>query len=410
MPSTLTRLALLAMTLYAAGARADDPDAPMFSLNGYGTLGLVHSSENNADYTASVFRPNGAGHTRSWSAGVDSRIGAQATAKFTPRISAVLQVISEQRYDNSYTPSVEWANVKYQVTPDFSIRAGRIVLPTFLLSDSRKVGYSQPWARLPDELYSLVPVSYTDGVDAGYRVQAGEFTNTVRGTYGQSESKLPAGGTAKAKGTWSLSSTAEYGAATARISYVKTRLSLPPPFIFDGIRQFGAEGIALADKYDADNKPLSVIGLGATYDPGRWFVTGEWGTTHSHSALGDRTAWYASGGYRFGKFTPYLLYARTKADSNTSDPGLNLTGLPPLLAVRAAGLNAGLNAVLGAVPVQKTLSVGGRWDFVKDAALKLQLDHTRLGAGSAGTLANIQPGFQPGGKVTVFSATLDFVF
>jgi len=147
------------------------------------------------------------------------------------------------------------------------------------------------------------------------------------------------------------------------------------------------------------------------YDPGRWFAMSEWGTTDSQSVLGKRTAWYASGGYRIGKFTPYVTYARTKSDSNTSDPGLTLSGLPPPLAGLAAGLNAGLNASLGSlVPVQKTISVGGRWDVAKNAALKLQFDQTRLGAGSPGTLINTQPGFQPGGRVNVFSATIDFVF
>jgi len=60
--------------------------------------------------------------------------------------------------------------------------------------------------------------------------------------------------------------------------------------------------------------------------------------------------------------------------------------------------------------VQKTLSFGGRWDFAKNAALKLQYDRTRLGAGSSGALINLQPGFQPGGEFTVFSAAIDFVF
>ena len=51
-----------------------------------------------------------------------------------------------------------------------------------------------------------------------------------------------------------------------------------------------------------------------------------------------------------------------------------------------------------------------RWDFVKDFDLKVQYEHIGLDAGSAGTLSNIQPGFSPGGKVNVISATLDFVF
>jgi hypothetical protein len=42
--------------------------------------------------------------------------------------------------------------------------------------------------------------------------------------------------------------------------------------------------------------------------------------------------------------------------------------------------------------------------------LKLQYEHISLGAGSAGTLTNVQPGFQPGGALNVFSAAVDFVF
>ncbi len=61
-------------------------------------------------------------------------------------------------------------------------------------------------------------------------------------------------------------------------------------------------------------------------------------------------------------------------------------------------------------PVQNTLSIGGRWDFMSNAALKLQYDHTDIGAGSSGVLINLQPGYQTGGKVNVFSATIDFVF
>jgi hypothetical protein len=65
---------------------------------------------------------------------------------------------------------------------------------------------------------------------------------------------------------------------------------------------------------------------------------------------------------------------------------------------------------LSTKPVQNTLSIGARWDVLRNAALKLQYDHTRIGAGSSGVLANLQPGFQPGGTVNVISVSVDFVF
>ncbi len=400
----LITITLVALGLQATAVHAEDTDTPMFSFGGFGTLGVVHSSEDKANYKSSVMVPTGAGYSHAWSAEVDSRIGAQVTANFSPYISAVVQVIAEQRYDNSYTPSVEWANLKYQFTPDFSIRVGRIVLPDFLVSDYRKLGYSNVWVRPPIEVYGLLPISSNDGVDASYRVHAGELTNTVQAMYGKSEVKLTnEGGVAQAKDAWAISDTVEYGHTTLHVNYHQTSLTVAAyKPLFDGFRQFGPEGIAIADKYDVANKRYRFITLGASYDPGNWFVMGEWGSTSIEAVIGKRSAWYASGGYRLGKFTPYLTYAQVKADSNTSDPGLNVAP--------AASLNAGLNALLGSIPVQKTISVGTRWDFMKNTDLKLQFDHIRLGAGMPGTLTELQPGFQLGGTVNVFSTTLDFVF
>lgn len=400
----LTPIALLAMALHAAGARADDDaDTSMFSFSGFGTLGVVHSSEDQADFTSSLFKPNGAGHSHAWSADVDSLIAAQVTADFTPQLSAILQVISEQNYDNTYRPHVEWANIRYQFTPDFSVRAGRTVLPAFLLSDTRKVGYTYPWVRPPLEVYRLLPVTASDGLDLSYRLHLGELANTLQVDVGKKDTKLVNnGGTAEAKGSWGLSNTTEYGSLTTRITYQKSYLTIASlNALFDAFRQFGPQGAAIADKYDSDDKPINFIGVGVSYDPGNWFVMGEWGKADTHSSIGKLMGWYLSGGYRFGKFTPYVTYARANAD-NLSDPGLAAPG--------AAGLNAALNSILSSKPVQNTISIGGRWDFMKNADFKLQFDHTDIGTGSSGVLNNIQPGFQPGGKVNVLSATVDFVF
>ncbi|MBE0612041.1 MAG: porin [Burkholderiales bacterium] len=406
-----TLIALLATVLYAAGASADDVEAQKFSFSGFGTLGVVHSSERQADFTSSILKPNGAGYSHAWSAGVDSLIGGQVTANFTPKLSAVLQVISEQNYDNSYRPHVEWANIKYQLTPDSSVRVGRIVLPTLLFSDTRKVAYTYPWVRPPLEVYRQAPVTSSDGVDASYQMRIGDLTNILQARYGKLDRDLPNNtGNIKARHAWGLTYTGEYHALTVHISYEPSHITLDSTRpIFDAFRQFGPQGIAIADKYNADNRAIYVTTLGARYDPGQWFVMGEAAQLVTHSFIGKGTGWYLSGGYRHGKFTPYITYGEARAD-NLSDPGLNLSSLPPPLIGPAAGLNAALNSLLSLKPVQNTLSIGGRWDFAKNAALKLQYDHTRIGAGSSGVLSNLQPGFQPGGKVNVFSATMDFVF
>jgi opacity protein-like surface antigen len=253
MPYKLTRVALTAMMLYAATATATaaavDVDMPMFSFGGFGTLGVVHSSEHQADFTASIFKPSGAGYTRSWSASVDSLIAAQVTANFTPRLSAVLQVISEQNYDNTYKPHVEWANIKYQFTPDFSIRVGRSVLPIFLVSDTTKVGYTYPSVRLPLEVYGLLSITNGDVLGMSYRLHVGEWTNTVQANVGSKDSNLVTGGVAEANDAWTISNLSEYGPLTIRISYTGAKVTIASfnP-LFDAFRQLGPQGIAIADK------------------------------------------------------------------------------------------------------------------------------------------------------------------
>ncbi len=407
------RLAMITVLSLATGtvAGAEEAAEPMFSLSGFGTLGVVHSSEDQADFGVGAFVPNGSGYTSEWSPEVDSRLGAQLTGSFTPRLSATVQLIAEQRHDGEYLPHIEWANIKYQLTPQLSIRVGRTALASFLVSDFRKVGYANPWVRPPEDVYSLIPISSADGVDASYRVQLGDVSHTLLAGYGKSNTKARDGESYKSRHAWSLSDTVEYGDATLRVAYQRARVevdALDP--VFGGFRQFGPQGVALAEQYDPNGARLTFLAIGAMFDPGAWFATAEWGRSNLRSAFGKRTAWYATGGYRLGAVTPYITYANAKANSNTADPGLSLTGLPPDAAATAAVLNASLNAVLGAIPVQQSISAGGRWDFRKNMALKLQYDRLNLGAGSAGVLGNVQPGFQTGGTVHLFSTTVDFVW
>jgi hypothetical protein len=194
------------------------------------------------------------------------------------------------------------------------------------------------------------------------------------------------------------------------LSYMHAHLTLDSvnPLI-DAFRQFGPEGESLADKYSANNTPGWFLAVGGTYDPGGWFATAEWGLAKLHTVFGATSGWYVSGGYRVAAFTPYLTYAQVRPESNTSDPGLTVSALPPYLAGPATSLNAALNAALATNPAQKTISLGLRWDFVKNIDLKLQYERIRLGSGSAGLLDNVQPDFRPGGSVNVVSIAIDFV-
>jgi hypothetical protein len=407
----LAAVFILPILLPAAEVRADDSTPHKFSIDGFGTLGWVHSSEDQADFLGGLLIGQGAGYSNAWSAEVDSRIGLQLSAALSPRISGVLQVISEQRHDGSYRPRVEWANLKFQFAPEVELRVGRTVLASFLVSDHRKVGYANPWVRPPVELYGIVPVTSSDGVTVEYRLDLAGAAHALQADFGRSDTSLPEGGDVRARKAWGISDTIEMGALTLRVSYRQASLRLPSfNTLFDGFRQFGPEGLALAERYDANGSTFQLAGLAAMYDPGDWFASGEVARVRSHSAIGDRSAWYASAGYRWDEFTPYGVHARSRAHGDDSDPGLTVSNYPPERTETVLGLNAALAELLEGIPSQRTTSLGIRWDVRPNVALKLQYDHTDLDAGSTGVLGNIQPGFRRGGEMDLLSVAVDFVF
>jgi len=403
---------LLALCL-AASAHAEDGmgTSPNLSISGFGTAGLVHSSERHADFTSSVLKNKGAGASRRWSADVDSRLGLQLDLALHKRWSAVLQLVSEQDLDDRYRPRVEWANVKYQATPELALRIGRMALPMFLAAEYRKVGYIYPWVRPPVEGYGALPFTSGDGVDASYRWGAGAVRNMSQVFYGHADVAL--GGPLRAYGRRisGLANTSDWGALSVRASLIGAEATTAlGSELFDAFAAFGPQGAALGRRYAIDHKRISVASIGFNYDPGRWFAMAEASRTRSQSLLGATRAVYASAGWRQGAFTPYVTWSRVRAAGPTSDAGLPLDGLPPALAGQAAALNGALDSVLATIPQQTSGSAGLRWDLRANMAAKLQYDRVTPRGGSRGTLINQTPGFASGRTAHVVSVALDFVY
>jgi len=346
----------------------------MFKFGGFGSVGVSHSSLNQGDYVLDSSMPKGVGRSNAWSASNTSRIAAHATANFTPKVSAIFQVDSEYRTDGSYRPEVEWFNVKYAFTPNLFMRVGRIALPTFMDSENRDVGYSYVWVNPPVDLYHQLSIPSSDGVDIVYRSEIGEAGNTVKGIFGKNTTERPSSVT-KSKEMWGLFDTFEYGPTTLHASYQQRWSSTENTLT-------GITGDWIL------NRDLSV---GASYDPGDWFVISEWVQRRSTTKIG---AMYISGGYRINKFTPYLLYSQ-------NSPGSFVPGSPTPSASTIARANRS----------QSTTSVGLRWDFMRNYDFKIQYDQVKLGDNSNGYLINVPAGVTLyGSKFNVISAVVDFLF
>ncbi|MES2260968.1 MAG: porin [Pseudomonadota bacterium] len=362
------------ITVACASGVVHAEDDHRFSIRGFGTIGAVHSDNGQSDYVTNLYQPGGPGRSRSWDVTTDTKAGAQLDAKLADQLSAVLQITSRKLSSNNFTPKVEWANIKYQVTPDFSIRAGRIALSTLMQSDARLVSYTLTPVRVPLEIYNITPPTNSDGIDATYRVNIGKVNNTVQASYGRSDSKLALGipdgvivAEANARKIINIADTVEIGDLTLRASYFKSDIHT----------------LGTSFRYD-------MKALGALYDAGAWFVQSEFAKSNGGGLTKNQEAWYALGGMRVKSFTPYVSYAKSKPQD-------------PLLA-GATGFE------------QTTSSIGVRWDFMSNTALKVQYDHVDAPGvlatqGSSTYFVKQNTGFfLNGGNTNLVSVAVDFVF
>ena len=372
----------------------------VFKFSGFGTLGVAGSDNDRVDFISNLTQPNGAGYTRDWTATLDSRVGVQLTFLPTDKFSAVLQVTAEQDWDNSWNPDVEWAFLQYALTPNLSVRAGRMVLPLYMFSEFRKVGFALPWVRPPNEFYN-VPNHTVDGLGVLYQRRFGAVNYTFYGTYGEDDSRFPGDVHSKAREAFTLSNTFEYKDTSFRASYGRAKLTLEDLDDFFAIyRNFGPEGEAIYDEFSIRDREYSQLALGVWHDPGKWFAGGEWSRGFSDSFIQPGDSWYITGGYRFNKLTPYLTYSKTRRDHGTT---------PQLSGPTLAPLNDLLFTFVGPIR-QSTITVGTRWDFAENAAFKVQLDHIMTEENSNTLFTNVQPNFDEGDSVNLLSLTVDFVF
>lgn len=425
--------AYLALAVAAALSSAQAAEGERsFALRGFGTVSAVHNDNDQIDFVVNAMQPNGAGHTREWSGTVDTKLGVQADWNFAPDWTATLQLLSKQRYDNSFKPTVEWANVAYQINPEWSVRLGRTAFPAYAISASRNVGYSYVWVRPPVDVYVQVPMTWTDGADLFYRTSFGDYSLLLHANVGKMEVRGGGDGSVKidAGPSAGLIATLEDEHFSYRVAYIRNKLSMENPALDplvagygqygDGLRSFGLAGAAerayaARNSLIFDDRPVSFRALSASYDDGTWLVQGEYTqrrvSDHGESSIvPDMDSWYLSLGRRFGNFTPYTYYSRQRTTNSLTPPLLD-TNVPGPLAAVADELNATLTEIVrGSSSGNHTIAAGLRWNAFKNTALKLQWERISLDDAVGSSSFFAYGGRPTKRKADVVSISMDFVF
>lgn len=392
-------------------ALAESPfNSETFSLSGFGTLGGAYNIDGQAGFIRDLSQPEGArGNGFDWN--IDSRLGLQATWKPREDFESTVQVVSKYRSDGSYRPQVTWAFLKYAINPNLLARAGRLGADIYLQADSRDVGYAYLWIRPPVDYFGQLFASYFDGADFTIARELGQGVLKGKLYAGQAVETIPAdgGGQYALDGTTVAGGHIEYQHVNwlFRVSYasihLKNESSVGP--LLAVLRSTGVpQAIALAQEMSLAGKHADFFGMGVAYDEGP--LQSQLAINHLSSdslTFPDNTAGYFSVGYRIGSWIPYFIYSRTQSDDNKQFT----TGLPSIPPFDT--INAGVAQAISAGQTnQETFSLGVRYDFTRNADIKLQLD--RIDSRINPSLLWKEPDPDWDGQETIISATLDFIF
>jgi hypothetical protein len=375
------------------------------TISGFGTLAAAKSNTEDVRFGRDNQREGTAGTA---TFGLDSNLGLQATYTFNDKLSATTQILSRKYTGDSFTTELAWAFIKYKVTDEFSVRVGRVVVPSFLISDYQNVGYANTMMRPPVEMYGQNKLENADGADVNWQHSFGETNVTAQAVLGIARGKTyVAGNNTEPRyqaGTAGFAISAEHGPVTVRLAHVQAKLKSPEATSIRSLtNSVAAAGFPqLAEDIGVtEAKRIAFTSVGLLADWNNIVVQAEYGMRRAKDPvyLGDTDGWYTMAGYRFGKILPYYTHANYKSKGSAIKAPAALARIPALNAV-VAGVLAGGS--------QSSDTVGVRWDFAKSAALKVQVDRVKDGS----TNAFLRPLTAAGkGKgVTVVAAGVDFVF
>lgn len=400
----LRSAAVLAAACLIGSPAAADAGDERFTVGAFGTLGVARSD--NADIGFSRDQSQARGISDHWSAKLDSLLGVQVNFRATDAVELVGQVLSRYGAHGDYRPEVAWAFVRYDADPHLALRLGRLGTELYMLGDSRHIGYAQLTVRPPNDFYGQLPFNHLDGADVMLTVPAGPGLLRAKTFFGRSEEIAPVGDEAlDLNGNMIGGAYLDYQLGNwqwrATYAWMDFRHDLPEPVASARAALYGLGFAATADAMGLKGKAARFYSLGAVYDRGPLQFQAMLGQIrHDNALYQDSAAGYLLAGYRIGPLTPYAGYSWVRSkDKGLTTGNPFVDGLVQIEALRAAfHLD------------QKTFTLGARWDFRRNMALKAQVDMIR---GSPESIYlrppnSITPQFD--GRINVFSLTLDFAF
>ena len=321
----------------------------------------------------------------------DTVLGVQIIVPIDDKLTLQAQFLANgsKETDVNFDTTVDWAFASYAATDNLTVRGGRIRAPLLMHMEYGEVGYAYPWIRPPQEVYSLIPFNSFDGFDALYSFPTmGGIDLVLQPFVGNKDDELLArqfGGAVidtEIDNIHGLKVALSSEYVTFVVSYSNLDVTIegggPVP-----VPPAPVPGLTYADRLETE-----ILNVGLTIDWNNFLFMSEYVDVDpddpgalTEIPIPNNQAWYATVGYRFGKFMPHVTFAEMDSD----------------------------DIALGGT-TSETLTVGLRYELSPSAALKFEWANVEPQDGSIGlfTVSPIDPDVTD--DADIFSVAIDVIF
>ncbi len=347
-----------------------------------------------------------------------SVFGLQLSIDIDDRLSVTTQLLG--RGIDDYDIEAEWAFVKYKINETLDVRAGKMRLPYFFFSDFLDVGHTFPWITPPIEAYGSMPTSIYNGVDLLHYREYGDFTFRFQPFVGQSNDRIRLTTTGEdadlrfdnmrgiilhaTDDTFTFRLMVEKHSLTLGLEDTPTTGGLFAILAENGFHE-------VINQMNAQDEDVTFLEAGFSYDDENVLIIAEWTRRDIEGSVLPKTAdgYYGTFGYRFGDWMPHITFSKEESEIRPEITASFPTDVPEL-----AGLIATVDAARQSGDLsQESVTVGLRYDFAENAALKFEWKHvkSKLGVnlfGTTGLLTEVSPDYD--GNLDQLGLALTVVF
>lgn len=347
----------------------------------------------------------------------DTRFGLQISSDVTDNMSVVAQILGRGDQGN-FNAIIEWAYIDYEIHDTTSIHVGKIKQPVYLVNDYIEVGYAYPWIRPPQEVYySNNPLNTVNGIELLLQFPVGPGTLSFQPYLGSNRDEIPNGGGAYFEADNIYGIDVKYSGRGYAVHASSFQCEVK---VFgDGFDQSAAlVGGEVHVDLGGSKGNCNVTATGFNMDLANVVVYAEWQKRTTDETLsrafGDTESYYATLGYRIGKWLPHLTYAAISGEA--SIVGLPTNGAAEVISGPATGMNLNFPVAL-----QSSITAGLRYEVNDSAALKfeymvvdVETDPTELASANQGfNYGLFDTNFDvagPTNNVGIMSIALDVIF